>query len=268
MILLNGKLMDDGEALVSPLAPGFMFGVGAFTTVRVREGRAEFLTLHVERLVSDAGALGLAPASDVATVRARCEVCIAANAIRDGGIKIVWFADEKGGTSEMICQRPHSYTAGTLTKGLRLKVLPCAPRSNRALSRHKTLNYLEHLRGKREAVAAGFDDGLWVDESGTVLEGATCNVFAVIAGEIVTPGLDAGLLPGVARRVILELSDFRVREIRLTQAMLAEAQEVFVANALMGIAPVVAVDARMYALDESGMTRRLQAAFARAAAVT
>jgi branched-subunit amino acid aminotransferase/4-amino-4-deoxychorismate lyase len=259
MMLLNGKPMDESAATISPLAPGFMFGAGVFTTVRVRAGGVEFMALHAERLANDARALGLEPVSGVDALRARCEVCISA--------KIVWFADENQRTSEVICQRPHAYSADTFARGLRLMTLGCGPRANRELSRHKTLNYLEHLRGKRAAVSAGFDEGLWVDDKGTVLEGATCNIFAVLDGEIVTPAVTAGLLPGVARRVVLTLKGLvPVRETTLTTTMLATAQEVFVTNALMGVASVCAVDERAYDVDRNSVMRTVRAAFERHAA--
>jgi branched-subunit amino acid aminotransferase/4-amino-4-deoxychorismate lyase len=266
MISLNGRILNDELAAVSPLAPGFTFGAGVFTTVRVRAGRADFLKLHNDRLVHDAKALALPPVTATGELRERCEAYISAAKIADGAVKIIWFADEHEQTTEVIFERSFNYGAETKARGLRLMTTRCASRVARELSRHKTLNYLEHLRAKRAAVSAGFDEALWVDESGVVLEGATTNVFAVINGEIITPSLSFGLLPGVARRVLLNLSSLQqIREARLTSQMLAAAQEVFVTNALMGVMPVCGVDGRRYPVDENDVTRRLMVTFGKEA---
>jgi branched-subunit amino acid aminotransferase/4-amino-4-deoxychorismate lyase len=268
MILLDGKLMSEAEASVSALAEGFQFGAGVFTTVRVRAGRAEFIAEHAERLAGDARALGLVAASSVEGLRERCAVCIATNRIVEGGIKIVWFADRSGRTGEVVSQRAHRYDADALARGFRLMTSGCGSREHRELSRHKTLNYLEHLRARRAAVEAGFDEALWVDEHGRVLEGATTNIFAVIDSRLVTPDASAGLLPGVARRVVLGLGgENSVDSVTLTREMLARAEEIFVTNALMGVMPVRALDNHTYDSGRNRVTRRIAALFAQAAAL-
>jgi branched-subunit amino acid aminotransferase/4-amino-4-deoxychorismate lyase len=199
-------------------------------------------------------------------LRARCEACLAANALNDGGLKIVWFADDAGRTGEIIFPRPPAHRAGMVSTGMRLTVLPCATRASAEQARHKTLNYLEHLRGKRAAATAGFDDGLWVTETGVVLEGTTCSLFAVVNGKIVTPAVRDGLLPGVARRVVMSLGGaFPVSEETLTRERMMSAQEVFVTNSLLGVVPVSAIDALTYPMAQAGVTHAVRAAFERAA---
>jgi branched-chain amino acid aminotransferase len=262
MISLNGKILSDEAAVISPLAAGFAFGAGVFTTVRVRAGRADFLKLHGDRLLHDAKALALPPVSATAGFRERCAAFISAANLTDGAMKIIWFADEREQTTEVIFQRPFSYGAETKARGLRLMTTRCASRAARELSRHKTLNYLEHHRAKRAAAGAGFDEALWVDESGMILEGATTNVFVVMGDEIITPDLGSGLLPGIARRVLLSLPGVaQIREAKLMTHVLAEAQEVFVTNALMGVTPVCGVDGRRYLVDGNHVTQRLMRAF-------
>src|SRR5262245_46670601 len=109
MILLNGQLLLETDADVSPLGDGFQLGTGVFTTMRVRAGRVEFLSAHTERLATDARALGLAPGSEASVLRERCAACVAANDIVDGGLKVVWFAERGGGTGELIMSRAHNY---------------------------------------------------------------------------------------------------------------------------------------------------------------
>ena len=267
MILLNGELVAESAAVISPLSEGFMTGRGVFTTLRVRAGRAEFFVEHTARLMRDAQAIGLGEARLAGTLRERCERCLAANAAALNGVKIVWFADGGKGTGELIMPRPHVYGAATAERGVSLMTVSGGAQSQRALSRHKTLNYLAHARAKRGAVDAGFDEALWVAESGEVLEGATTNVFAVIAGEVLTPPVAAGILPGIAREVVLRLrAGVVVREAVLTRERLVAAEEIFVTNALMGVVPVNRWDERRYDVAAGGLTRELAVAFEREAA--
>lgn len=266
MISLNGKILSNEHATVSPLAPGLMFGAGVFTTVRVRAGRPDFLALHGERLRCDAAALALPPPALAGDLRERCDAFLSATTLVDGAVKIMWFTDEGGQTVEVISARSQPYDAEARARGFRLRSMTCGSRANRELSRHKTLNYLEHLRAKQVAVNAGFDEALWIDERGLVLEGATTNLFAVIGDEVVTPDLRFGLLPGVARRVLLTSPTMaRMREAELTAKSLEDAREVFVTNSLMGVMPVRAIDDRIYPPDRNDVTRSLLAAFEREA---
>lgn len=264
MILLNGQLLEEADAAVSPLGDGFQLGTGVFTTMRVRDGRVEFLLEHAERLSTDARATGLAPGSDLAVLKERCAACLAANDIVDGGLKVVWFAERGGETGELITPRLNNYGPAATARGFSLMTMRCGTRESRELSRHKTLNYLEHAQAKRAAVAAGFDETLWVDDSGRVLEGATTNVFAVFRDEVVTPDIGAGLLPGVARRIVLAMHVSRpVKTAVLSERRLAEAEEIFVTNSLMGVMPVRAIDGRSYELTCNPVTREIVAAWDR-----
>lgn len=262
MIVLNGQLMTEQSAAISPLGDGFMTGQGVFTTMRVQAGGFAFFNAHEERLRRDAQAIGLSEVRLTGTLRARCELCLAANGTALNGLKIVRFADGTNGTAELIVPRPHGYGAATTARGLSVMTVNCSGRAGRELSRHKTLNYLEHARAKRSAVAAGFDEALWVTDGGVVLEGATTNLFAVIGGEVITPPVSAGILPGVARGVLLQLRGaVKVREAMLTREQLAEAAEIFVTNSLMGVVPVNRWDQRHYSIAGGQVTRELAAAF-------
>ena len=266
MILLNGELMAESAAVILPLSDGFMTGRGVFTTLRVRAGRAEFFAEHAGRLMRDAQAIGLGEARLSGTLRERCERCLAANEPALNGVTIVWFADVGGGVGELIVPRPHAYGPAMMERGVSLMTVSGGAGAARELSRHKTLNYLAHARAKRGAMDAGFDEALWVAESGEVLEGATTNVFAVIAGEVLTPPVAAGILPGIVRGVVLRLrASLGVREGVLTCEGLAAADEVFVTNSLMGVVPVNRWDERRYDVTAGGVTRELAGAFEREA---
>ena len=170
---------------------------------------------------------------------------IAANALAEGSLKLIVFKD-RAGWSEIILARPAAYTEARYATGFRLRTVPCDSRVDR-LHTVKSLNHLPNLLAKRGAVAAGFDEALWLDPRGQVLEGATTNVFVVKGGVVSTPPVESKILPGVMRAEVIRLigpSSVRERVVLLDE--LLQADEVFVTNALLGIMPVAQVDATVY----------------------
>jgi para-aminobenzoate synthetase/4-amino-4-deoxychorismate lyase len=88
-------------------------------------------------------------------------------------------------------------------------------------------------------------DPLLVDEDDTCLETGRANLFVVAGGVLLTPPLDGRILPGTARAALLETSRtlrVAVEEVPVPLADLAEAEEVFVSNAVVGVRPVTACD--------------------------
>src|SRR5580693_156943 len=90
-VILNGRLLDAGEARISPLGDGFMFGLGLFETIKVLNGRPVFFLDHFERLRRSADELGLTFTALAAEMRVRCEQCLSANGLDEGSLKIVVF---------------------------------------------------------------------------------------------------------------------------------------------------------------------------------
>ena len=106
---------------------------------------------------------------------------------------------------------------------------------------HKTTSRLAYHLAREEARAARADETLLVSPAGEVLEGAVSNVFAVTGGEVLTPPLTSGILPGITRAVVLGLcaaAGNPARERTLTLADLRAADQVFLTNTVQEIVPV------------------------------
>lgn len=257
--MFNGAVVATDALKVSPLGSGFMFGEGVFETVRVQDSRSILLDAHHARLTASVGSFGAAPTSSLSELQGRCRQVITANSLVSGSVKIVVFKDTVG-WSEMILARSATYAAERYKTGFRVQTVPCDQRIG-ALHALKSLNYLPNIRAKRSAVAAGFDEAVFFNPQGHVLEGATTNVFIVKDGVIGTPPLKSGILPGVMRaRVIQMLGPAAIRECDVTLDELLQADEVFVTNTLLGVMPVALVDATTYDLGGNTTTRSLMAA--------
>lgn len=128
--------------------------------------------------------------------------------------------------------------------------------------------YLGPMIARRRAVAAGFDDVVLLDRDGDVAEGPVANVFAVVAGALVTPPLGR-VLPGITRDSVLAIAradGVSVREEPLPLEVLASADEAFFTSTSLPIAPIGWVNGRaLRASDAPGpittrLTERLLAA--------
>jgi branched-subunit amino acid aminotransferase/4-amino-4-deoxychorismate lyase len=257
-VILNGRLLEAGEARISPLGDGFMFGLGLFETIKVLSGRPVFFSDHFERLRRSAGELGLPFTAAAGELRARCGQCLTANGLDEGSLKIVLFQDTDG-PGELIVARKKTYLAEHYERGFALKTFPAGQREGKLFG-FKTVNYLKNLQAKQAAQAAGCDEALFIDSTGQVLEGAASNVFVVKGGEVLTPPLDGRILPGIARSRVLQLLK-NGREYAVPVQLLSGADEVFVTNALLGVMPVAAVDQQRYDLTRNPITKSLMEAY-------
>jgi len=117
---------------------------------------------------------------------------------------------------------------------VRVGVAPFAHDSRSPLAGVKSTSYLSHYLQRDEAEAAGRLDDLMIDTDGNVTEATVSNAFAVRGGELVTPPVSTGILPGVTRGVVLELAaelGLPVRERPLPASELASLDEFFLTGA-------------------------------------
>lgn len=273
-VLLDNTLLPPDAAHIPATSEGFLFGHGVFETIKVINSRPAFLAQHHARLTASARDLDLPYATSLDDLRERILRLISANGLMNGSAKVVLFHSESdtnraadavsSATGELILTRANPYSPDTYTRGFRLRTVATSERVH-TLSSHKTLNYLANLRAKRAALAAGFDEPLFVTTpAGVVIEGATTNLFAVRDGVVLTPPLSAGPLPGIARAEVLRLiGTDRSRESLLTADDLQHADELFVTNALLGVMPVARIDDRVLDLARAPVTQGLLAAYRR-----
>jgi branched-subunit amino acid aminotransferase/4-amino-4-deoxychorismate lyase len=281
----NGVLTAASTLRAALPNPGFAERDGVFETVRVLGSRPVGLAEHEARLAGALGVLGAAASGSLSrpipsdqadgalgTTRPtfaaggkglaeRCAAVIAANGLVDGSLKIAVYRSA-GGWAETILARPPAYAPAQYTAGFRLQTVPCDQWTD-PLHGLKSLHRPHHQAARAAAAAAGFDEALWIDPRGLVLEGAVTNIFVVREGRVVTPALSAGILPGVMRARVLCLASPPARSERdLGIVELRQADEVFVTNALLGIMPVAQVDDITFDLGSSPITRSLMAALA------
>lgn len=130
-------------------------------------------------------------------------------------------------------------------------------------TRIKSLSRLGYVLAAREARARGADEAVMLNADGYVAEGSVSNVFIVREGELITPPISLGILPGIARGRVLELARMRgyvVREEAFDSQRLLAADECFITNAPRAVSIVGSIDG--VTLDASApVSEALRAAY-------
>jgi branched-subunit amino acid aminotransferase/4-amino-4-deoxychorismate lyase len=255
--MLDGTLQATSSLRISPFHAGFLFGEGAFETVRVHDGDIRHWPAHEARWRRTLTDWHVPLDTPPPGADERLRAVVAANHLTHGSLKIVAFRADHG-WSELIAARPSAYSENDYTRGFRLRSISAS--SSPTWQGRKTLNYLAHAHARRAARAEGYDEAIWVTPAGRVLEGSGSSFFLACGGQIVTPPLADGILPGTARARILAALPVVERSVSLDEAYAAD--EVFVTNALFDVMPVAQFDGTHYDLTRNELTRTARAALA------
>ncbi len=247
-VYLNNMLLADNEVRIDPVDRGLTLGDGLYETIAVRNGRPARVSAHLARLHHGAQVVGLdVPKDDKALESALTEVA-QANDIGEGVLRLTVTRGPAGHGLAL----PDSASPTLLIIGRSQKISPAplvsaiiatVTRRNEhsPTSRIKTTNCLDAVLALREAVESGADDALLLNNAGNLAEATTSNLFAVIAGKLVTPPVVDGALAGVMRGDIVK--NLGAEERSITPAELAGASEAFLTSSLR-VRPLIAVDGK------------------------
>lgn len=280
IIYLNGRFVEEAEATVSVFDHGFLYGDGVFEGIKAYNGRIFALDGHVDRFYESAQSLQLElPLSRAAFKEAILET-VRRNELRDAYIRPV-ASRGKGalGLDPRSCptatvviivdaetRHPEDAPANKARDGI--KVITSAIRRNgpdMLSPRIKSTNYLNNILAKLQAIAAGVQDALFLNEQGFVCELTGNNIFAVKGSRIATPPISAGVLDGITRRCILRIAreaGLEAIEEPLTLHDLYTSDECFCTATRIEVIPIGWIDGRRIGDGKAGpLTRQLTASF-------
>ncbi len=271
-VWLDGRLVPEEEARVSVFDHGLLYGDGVFEGIRAYDGIVFRLKEHLDRLYNGARVIMLdIPLSQEEMTQAVLET-IRANGLRDAYIRLVVTRGVGDlGLDPRKCPRASVfiiaagialYPEEVYINGLRL--ITCSVRRNSpdALDGSiKSLNYLNNIMAKMEAIRAGVPEGIMLTTDGYVAECTGDNIFLVRGDRLITPPTSIGNLPGITRGAVMEIAarqGLEVREELFRLASVYTAEEVFVTGTAAEIVPVVEVDGRPVGAGKPGpVTKRL-----------
>ena len=275
-IYINGRFVDQRAARISVFDHGLLYGDGVFEGIRAYGGRVFMLEEHVERLYHSARAIALRiPISRERMCEAVVETC-RRNRIRNGYIRLLVTRGEGTlGLNPFLCKRAQVviiaagirlYPEELYEKGLKLITVGTLRNVPEAINpKIKSLNYLNNILAKIEALNAGVMEGIMLNVQGYVAEATGDNVFVVKGRRIITPPAWCGALEGITRGVVMQLAPrmgIEAAEDVLTRYDLYNADEVFLTGTAAEIIGVVEIDDRRIGTGKPGrLTRRLAAAF-------
>lgn len=289
VVNMDGALVPPERAVVSVFDRGFLYGDSVYEVVRTYRGQPFELDRHLARLARSADRLALPLPWDEA--RTRAEVARALTASLGGDAPdpaaAPWNAGQRAlrivmtrGAGELGLDPALAVDPRALVIAMPLRAPPLAAyRDGVALRivgiRHdapeavdtqaKTGAHLANVLAVAEARRAGAHEALLLDRDGFVTEGASSNVFAVRGGTLLTPPLEAGILEGVTRAVVLELAReaaLQVREAPLRPEALGSADELFVTSSAREVLPATQLDGRPVGSGRVGpVTTRLHSLF-------
>ncbi len=255
-IWLDDKLVDQEDAKVSVFDHGLLYGDGVFEGIRVYANKIFELKAHIDRLFVSAHAIRLKIPQDPETLAANVQATVDANNITDGYIRLVVTRGVGTlGLNPLVCEKGQViiiadniklYPKEYYENGL--KVISANTVRNHPLSlppQVKSLNYLNNILAKLEALDRGVFEAIMYNHMGYVAEATGDNVFIVRDGIIYTPPTSAGSLEGITRRVVIELaekSNYTVIEKDLVRYDLCSADEIFLTGTAAEVIGVVDFD--------------------------
>jgi len=277
-VWLNGDLVDRDEAKISVFDHGVLYGDGVFEGIRSYAGKVFRLQAHVRRLYDSARGIRLAiPMTPEALERAIADT-LEANGLQDSYIRVV--VTRGAGTLGLdpnrcahptvfiICDKITLYPQELYENGLEVITAATMRNHPNALNpRLKSLNYLNNILAKIEAIDAGTLEAVMLNHLGYVAECTGDNLFIVRDEVVFTPPIAAGILEGITRDEILDIArglGIAVREENLTRQDLYVADECFLTGSAAEVVPVVRIDKRPIGDAVPGpITKRLAEAFRR-----
>jgi branched-chain amino acid aminotransferase len=274
---INGRITPLDGAFVPVNDHGFLYGDSVYETVRTYGRRPFLLAPHLDRLRRSADAIRLRlpwrreeitreMRRTLAASDKSCEFALRVMATRGPGPM---------GYDTALCPQP--------TLVILLRSLPAASEAERAAGssaavvavrrnpiealdpRIKSSNLLNNILAAQQAKDAHADEAILFNTAGHLAEGTLTNVFFVRDGVLHTPSLDCGLLSGVTRELILEMTrgaGMPVEEGRYERETLQAATEIFLTSTTREIVPVATLDGRRVGGGARGpITERLQRMF-------
>lgn len=234
--------MEEEKSKVFAADDRILLGEGLFETLKVVHGKPCWSDLHWQRLKSSAQQLGI-PFTLPYEHWLQCLVKkIQQDQLINGGVKAILSGGsaprgltQYGQHSQLVLQ---SFQFAAQIQPLRLISAPWLRDAANPIYSVKSVNYLEAILARRQALAAGADDALFFNSEHHATETSCANLFIIQQQTLFTPLLTDGVLPGITRSRILAFcrqKNIPCHEQSLTQARIDAADAVFITNSLQGL---------------------------------
>ena len=243
--LINGQRAER----ISIRDRGFQYGDGCFETVRILSNKPILWSGHLKRLKNACKTLQLSVNFEL--LKSEITQLLQDNKTADVILKITVTRGEGGRgykpPEHANCTRIIQlidYVAADTRTGARVVVCQHRLSSNSLLGGIKHLNRLDQVLASAQ-IPADFNEGLCLDEQGSVIEGCRSNLLLAIDNQLVTPDLGKSGVEGVMLNYLIDkfqTLDTRVLRKTISLRELKTAGEIFLCNSVFGIWPVAEIE--------------------------
>ncbi len=257
LVYLDGKFVPSEEAKVSVFDHGLLYGDGLFEGIRAYQGVVFQLDAHLERLYKCAKIIRLKIPLNLAQMREAILETLRKNKFTNAYIRLL-VTRGKGDLSLDPRKCPHPsiciiakhvdpmHGVQARKKGIHAIIASIRRNAPDATTHEiKSLNYLNSILGKLEAIRQGADEAILLDNRGFVAEATGTTLIAVCDNQLHAPPLYASILDSITRRFVIALATevgYSVLERDLTVFQLCNADEVFLCGTLGELAPIVNIN--------------------------
>ncbi len=255
MANVNSEITPLEDAKISILDRGFLYGDSVYEVFRTYEGVPLFCHEHFDRMDNSARLIHMTISQSREEMLEEMRRTAQAAGVPEGqDIYVRWHVTRGSGPLDLvpspglrssyviILKEVPTWNPEFYSHGVRLAVTGVRRNPVEALSPDiKSGNYLNNILGVAEAIELGAHDCLMLNPDGIVTEASNSNVFFVMDGQLVTPGDESGVLRGITKAAIQQLSaenGFTLQETNIPASRLKTATECFVTSATREVMPV------------------------------
>jgi 4-amino-4-deoxychorismate lyase len=242
---LNGQIVDESEAVISPFDHGFLYGLGVFETFRIYDGHPFLLDDHISRINKGLEEMDIHYTCSGIEIKEIVQQLLLANGLKNARVRLNISAGSAPiGLQNHPYERPNillfvqriTVPKGlTEKKGILLRTRRNTPETSERLKSH---HYLNNSAAKRELKQRPDTEGIFLSRDGYLAEGIASNLFWVKGGVLYTPAIETGILNGITRKFLLriaERSGLLVHEGLYGIVDISVADEVFCTNSIQEI---------------------------------
>jgi len=278
IVSVDGIIGPVESAKVSIFDRGFLYGDSVYEVIRSYDGVPFELERHLNRLQSSAERIAMKIPVTLAQLESEVWATHAASGNADSYLRVVVtrgsgpigldiaLADDQRRFVVAKDLKEIRPPEEDYERGIKIALVDVRRNLRTALDpQAKTGNYLNSVMALVEARRMGAAEAIMLDHQEHITEGASSNIFVVVGDVLLTPPLEAGILMGITRSVVLALAranGIKVLELPLTATVLFDADEAFITSSIREIMPVLSVNDRVLGNGEPGpMVREIRTLF-------
>lgn len=250
VVLLNNQLVQASSVTPWLDNRAFRFGDGVFETIRVISGTPRFVSGHYKRLMNGVRVLGIDLPEwfeEKHFEQQLAALCLKNKIFENAKIRYQVYRGGSGAYAPTqdeanfyaeVTPLAATYALDAVQK---LAVYEGIRLSFSAISAIKTCNGLPYILAAKYARQQGYHNGLLISQSGNYAEASNANLFVVYAGELYTPPIAEGIIPGIMRQQVIHIAHnigLQLHETPISPKLMHQAHEVFTTNVVTGLQPI------------------------------